>query len=196
MTPLNRREFLLSLGVGAAVVAHAAEVPRSAPELAVRMVNGQQVLLSQFKGKVIALEFLMTTCPHCQNASALLEKFYKEFGSRGFQPIGVAFNDMAALLVPDYVKQLGLTFPVGIVPREEVITYIQHPMAEMLYVPQLLFIDKNFVIRGQYKGTDDFFKNEEANMRNIIEKLVKEPAKANSARAGRPGAKKAASKSK
>ncbi len=196
MTSLNRREFLLSLGAGAAAVAYAAEVPRPAPELAIRMVNGQQLLLSQFKGKVIAVEFLMTTCPHCQNASVLLEKFYREYGSRGFQPVGVAFNDMAALLVPDYVKQLGLTYPVGIAPREEVIAYIQHPMAQILYVPQLVFIDRNFVIRGQYSGTDDFFKNEEANMRNIIEKLVKEPAKANGGRSGRPGARKPASKSK
>ena len=132
MTSLNRREFLLSLGVGAAAVAYAAEAPRPAPELAVRMVNGQQLLLSQFKGKVIAVEFLMTTCPHCQNASALLEKFYKEFGPKGFQPVGVAFNDMAALLVPDYVKQLGLTFPVGVAPREEVIARLPSQLAAAL----------------------------------------------------------------
>ncbi len=150
------------------------------------MPDGKQVLLSQLKGKVIALEFLLTTCPHCQNASALLEKMYKEFGPKGFQPVGVAFNDMAVLLVPDYVKQLGLTYPVGVASREEVTTYIQHPLAEMLWVPQLLFIDKNFVIRGQYTGTDDFFKNEEANMRNTIQKLLSEPAKGNGGRARKP----------
>ncbi|MGE5486820.1 MAG: TlpA disulfide reductase family protein [bacterium] len=179
MNPLNRRQFLLAIGAGtaAAPALRAAQVPRPAPELAVRLVNGQQLLLSQFKGKVIALEFLQTTCPHCQTASTVLEKLYREYGPKGFQPVGVAFNDMAALLVPDFIARVGATFPIGIGARDEVLTYIQHPPDQVLYVPQLLFIDKKFVIRGQYGGLDtDFFKDEEKNMRNIIEMLLKESA--------------------
>lgn len=153
-------------------------MPRPAPEFAVRLVNGQQLLLSKFKGKVIALEFLQTTCPHCQTASTVLEKLYREYGPKGFQPVGVAFNDMAALLVPDYIARVGATFPIGIGSRDEVLTYIQHPPDQILYVPQLLFIDKKFVIRGQYGGLDtDFFNDEEKNMRNMIEMLLKEQTK-------------------
>ncbi len=171
---------MLAIGVGAAGVSalRAAQIPRPAPELALKLVNGQQLLLSKFKGKVIAVEFLQTTCPHCQKASAVMEKLYREYGPKGFQPVGAAFNDMAALLVPDYVAQLGLTFPVGIAPRDEVLSYIQHPMNEILYVPQLVFIDRNFVIRAQYGGIETkFFDNEETNMRNEIETLLKEGPK-------------------
>ncbi len=178
---------MLAAAAGAgAFSAHAAEVPRPAPEFVIRGVNGRQTLLSSFKGKVIALEFLHTTCPHCQNCSALLERMYREYGPKGFQPVGVAFNDMATLLVPDYVKQLSLTFPVGVAPRDEVLTYLQHPAVERFYVPQLLFIDRKFVIRGQYSGDNDFFRNEEANMRSTIETLLKEPAGAKGGSKSRP----------
>lgn len=137
-------------------------------------MNGQQLALSKFKGKVIALEFLLTTCPHCKQASAVLQKLSEEYGPRGFQPLGAAFNDMAAMFVPDYVREVGAKFPVGIAPRDKVISFIQHPMNQMLYTPILLFIDRGFNIRAQYGGMDDFFLNEEANMRGMIEKLLSE----------------------
>ncbi len=176
---MKRSLTALALGLGITLVPLAAlDLPKPAPELVIRQVDGQQLLLSQYRGKVVAVEFLHTTCPHCQNCSSLLEKMYKEFGGRGFQPLGVAFNDMATLLVPDYTRQLGLTFPVGVGTRDEVINYLQYPMVKPLYVPQLIFIDRKGMIRAYYPGGDKFYENEETNMRNQIEALLKESAPA------------------
>ncbi|HOL70568.1 MAG TPA: TlpA disulfide reductase family protein [Bryobacteraceae bacterium] len=172
---MTRRLFAHAIGFGLVSPAlFAAQVPRPAPELVIRQVNGKQLLLSQFRGKVVAVEFLQTTCPHCQTCSALLNKMYQEYGPRGFQPIGIAFNDMATMLVPDYVKQLGLKFPIGVGTRDEVVGFLQHPVMEIMYVPQLVFIDRKGVIRAQHAGGSDFFKNEEANMRKQIEALLNE----------------------
>ncbi len=86
---MTRRLFALAFALGLSFPAlFGAEVPRPAPELVIRQVNGKQLLLSQYRGKVVALEFLQTTCPHCQTCSALLNKMYQEYGPRGFQPIG------------------------------------------------------------------------------------------------------------
>ena len=166
----------LLLGIAAPVLA--ADVPRPSPEFVIRLVDGQQKLLSQYRGKVVALEFLYTTCPHCQNCSATMNRLYKEYGPKGFQPLGVAFNDMATLLVPDYVNQLRLDFPIGVASRDEVVNYLQFPVVERMTVPQLVFIDKKGVIRAQHVGGDEFFKTEEASMRQMIGKLLKEPAAA------------------
>jgi hypothetical protein len=133
------------------------------------------MLLSQHRGKVVALEFLLTTCPHCQTCSSLMNKLYQEYGARGFQPLGVAFNPMAGMLVPDYVKSLGLTFPVGWSERDPVQNYLQHPAMERMMVPQLVFIDRKGMIRAQFSGDSEFFKDEEKNMRAQIEALLKEP---------------------
>jgi cytochrome oxidase Cu insertion factor (SCO1/SenC/PrrC family) len=67
-----------------------AEIPRQAPEYAFTLPGGKQDLLSNYKGKVIALEFLFTTCPHCQTSARTLSKLQGEFGAKGFQALGVA----------------------------------------------------------------------------------------------------------
>lgn len=154
----------------------AAEVPRKAPELAVQLVDGKQLLLSQFRGKVVLVAFVHTTCSHCQQDSQLFERLYKEYGPRGFQPIDVAFNDNAALLVPDFVKQLNLSFPVGFAVRDTVVDYLQLSYVKPYYVPQMVIIDRKGFIREQHGGEDDYFKNLEPNLRASIEALLKERA--------------------
>jgi peroxiredoxin len=150
----------------------AADVPRPSPALSFRTPTGATVNLADYKGKVVALEFLITTCPHCQRCSSLLQKMYQEYGPRGFQPIGVATNDMAHMLVPDYVKTYGLQFPVGFAKREVAHEFLQIPLMLIMYVPQLAFIDRQGVIRAQYGGQDKFFQDEENNMRKQIEALL------------------------
>ncbi len=194
---MKRRLVVLGIGVGLGLLPlAAAEIPRKAPELAVTLVNGQQLLLSQLRGKVVLLEFLHTTCPHCQESSAYLERLYKEFGPQGFQPVGVAFNENAAQLVPDFVRQFGLTFPVGVAPRETVIEYLQHPVTKPFYVPQMVFVDRKGMIRAQHGGADDDFLRDLNNIRVTVEPLLKESAKAQRTKAAAPSARGAAASSK
>lgn len=171
-----------------------ARVPRPAAEFAIQMVNNKQpLLLSQFKGKVVCVEFLLTTCPHCQNASQILQKLYTEYGPRGFQPVGIAINpeneEMAKLLVPTYTQSFKLTWPIGWSPRSPVYDYLERPQLYQLFMPTIVFIDKKWNIRAQHIGNEDFFKDEEKNMRKMIEMLLAE----SSGGAPRAAAKKKAS---
>jgi cytochrome oxidase Cu insertion factor (SCO1/SenC/PrrC family) len=158
----------------------AAQVPRQSPEYAFTLGNGQQALLSKYKGKVVVLEFLLTTCPACQETSRILSKLNSELGAKGFQPIGVAINPDADLT--GFIRQYNVNFPVGKGSRESAYAYLQHSiMAPNFYVPQLVFIDRKGVIRGQYGGSDPFVSNnKEANIRAMVEKLLTEGAPAKS----------------
>ncbi|MBI4874246.1 MAG: TlpA family protein disulfide reductase [Acidobacteria bacterium] len=150
-----------------------AEIPRPAPELSFRLASGRAAKLSQFKGKAIALEFLLTTCSHCQQTSQLMARLQAEYGARGFQALGVAINDEKGGLTAEYVKQFQLKYPVGWTARREAVTsFLQHPPAASMMMPQLIFIDRQGTIRAQYAGTDPFFQNEEAGMRTMIEFLL------------------------
>lgn len=153
-----------------------AQVPRPSPEFTVLTPGGGKLLLSQFRGKVVAVEFLYTTCPHCQHASALMNKLYAEYGPKGFQPLGVAFNPMSNMLVGDFVRGLGLKYPVGFSSRDAVVHYLQHDPNYMLHVPQMVFIDKKGTIRHQSLPMNDSQAHSESYMRSMIEKLLKENA--------------------
>jgi peroxiredoxin len=147
--------------------------PRPAPELVIKAANGQEQLLSKFRGKVVAVEFLLTTCPHCQKASQNMQKLYKELGPQGFQPIGIAINDMANMLINDYAKQFNLTYPLGYSNRDVATQFLQHPVMMSMLMPQLVVIDRKGIIRHHYPGGDKFFENEEKNLRDVVLPLLK-----------------------
>jgi peroxiredoxin len=174
---MNRRNWLKTAGgimVAAPSLLAAPKLPRPAPEFAVTLNSGEQLLLSKFRGKVVALEILLTTCPHCQQCSGLLQKNFEEFGPRGFQPIGAAINENARNLVPEFISKFGLKFPVGVAPNTMAYDFLQlNPaLGAPIYMPQLVFIDRQGIIRAQYGGTDIFFEKEEENMRTQILSLL------------------------
>src|ERR1700685_4464282 len=88
-------------------------MPRKAPELTIVEGSGKQTLLSSYRGKVVALAFILTTCSHCQAEVGVLTKLQGELGAKGFQPLAVAFNENAQYLVSSFVQNFHLTFPVG-----------------------------------------------------------------------------------
>lgn len=173
------RSFLASL-ISLALLATAttaAPIPRPSPDFVIHMTPSGEVSLGspQFKGKVVVLAFILTTCPHCQHATQVLSGFQNEYGARGLQVVAVAFNEMANMLVPDFIKQFKPTFPVGWANRMDVLTYLDHSALTQMYVPIMVFIDKKGVIRYQHLGDDPFFQNQEKNVRDTIEELLKEP---------------------
>lgn len=168
------RLLLAALALGATVLP-AAEIPRQAPEFSFVAPGGKAVNLSDYKGKVVVLEILSTTCPSCQKSAGLLSKLNRELGA-AFQPLGAAMNEGAN--VPAFVQAYGVNFPVGTVRPDTAYAFLQHSvMRPGFYFPQLVFIDRKGVIRAQYGGADAFLQtNEEANIRNMVQKLLAEPA--------------------
>ena len=77
------KTFALLLGVS--LLASAGQALRKAPELSFNIPGKGPQLLSQYRGKVVALSFIFTTCPHCQAESKVMTKFQQEFASRGLQ---------------------------------------------------------------------------------------------------------------
>jgi thiol-disulfide isomerase/thioredoxin len=159
------------------LAAYAQQVPRPAGEFAIKMPNGQITLLSQYAGKVVALVFISTTCPHCQHTTQLLSGLQNEYGPRGVQFLAAAFNPDAEQLVPGFIAQFRPTFPVGSADRDSVLEYEQASLAKPNFVPELIFIDRGRVIRAQHNGGDDFFKEQEKNIREMLDTLLKEPVK-------------------
>jgi peroxiredoxin len=156
-----------------------ASIPRPSPEFAVKLTTGRQLLLSSYRGKVVVLMFISTDCEHCQKTcQELMEPLQKKYGSQDFQTLAVAFNQMAAMLVPDFIKKTGVTFPVGADTLESVYAYLDRSTTLRTYVPIMVFIDRKGIIRSQYLGDDkDFLANPEKRIRNSIEPLLKEPAR-------------------
>jgi peroxiredoxin len=176
----------------AAAIVSAADLPRPSPDFAIDMLGGEQVRVSQYKGKVCALAFILTTCPHCQKTVGYLSTMQNEYSERGFQVLASAIEDMAKMNVPDFVKRFQPPFPVGFSNQNDVQNYLQHPVILRLLMPQLVFIDRKGTIRAQYAGDDKFFaEDQDKHMREQIEFLLKEAPASPKKHATTPPPKKA-----
>src|SRR5258708_35107724 len=106
--------FAVLVALSASSLSAKPPVPRPARELSIVEVNNKVTLLTSLKGKVVYVQFLFTTCPHCQALSGVLTKLSRELGPQGFQALGVAFDDnVTANTASNYVRQFGVGFPVG-----------------------------------------------------------------------------------
>jgi hypothetical protein len=170
----------LALLPAIAAVVHAANLPRQSHELTVGLDNGKKVLLSQYQGKVVAVCFILTTCPHCQKTIGFLIKAQKDFGPRGFQVLASAIEPDAAAHVAGFVKQFNTPFPVGSNDPMIAIAWMQHPPMLGPHMPMLAFVDRQGNVRAQFEGDDEKFFNDqqEQNLRNQIEALLKDGAPA------------------
>ena len=142
---------LLSLALGASAFA-AMPVPRQSKEFTFVQPDGKQILLSSLKGKVVVIQFLYTTCPHCQALSKELTKLSAELG-QNVQMMGVAFEEddpaKEAGAAASYVHNYGVSFPVGYATRDTVMSYLGLSVMDRFVVPQVAIIDKKGVVQAQ-----------------------------------------------
>jgi peroxiredoxin len=179
----------------------AAPVPRPSKEFTIVLPSGKQTLLSSYRGKVVMAAFMFTTCPHCQALSKIITKLQGELGSRGFQAVGVAFNDEVntpnaaanAQVTAGFVSQFQVGFPVGSAPRPSVLSYLGVSDIESWVVPQIAIIDRKGVIRAQSAARGTMDLQTETYLRKYLGELLDEGA-AKSATPAKSPAKKTADK--
>ncbi|MCX6619617.1 MAG: TlpA disulfide reductase family protein, partial [Acidobacteria bacterium] len=148
---MTRRILALSL-MAAAIPLAAADIPRQAIDIPIRLDNGQQTKLSAYKGKVVAVLFILTGCSHCQAASKALEKVYQAYKGRGFEVVAIAIDPMAKGKLGDFRKEQQVTFPLAYDEAMVAFNFMQHPLMLRPTMPQLAFVDREGVIRAQYPG--------------------------------------------
>jgi thiol-disulfide isomerase/thioredoxin len=182
-----RSLFLSSVFLAAGVAALAAPpVPRPAKPLDIVEPSGKHDLLTNLKGKVVVVQFLSTTCPHCQAYSQLLTKLQGEYGPKGFQALGAAFNEATNDMVKEYIAKYATGFPVGPMDRNTVLGFLGFSVMDQVYVPQIAIVDRKGQIREQTepKSEGPSPLQIEAHLRMMIEKLLAEPAAAAASKSG------------
>jgi thiol-disulfide isomerase/thioredoxin len=158
-----------------AVAVFSTESARPSPPFTISRKAGPPLALSQYKGKVVALAFISTTCPHCQELTTILNGIAHGYSLRGVQVLECAFNDDAEQTMAGFVDRFRPPFPVGWSNRAAVMSYLQYSIIDPrpLYVPHLVFLDRSGVIRGDYPGESAFFKDSNASIRAELERMLK-----------------------
>jgi glutathione peroxidase-family protein len=159
-----------------------APVPHKSAEFIVTEPSGKQIPLSSFKGKVVVLTFMYTTCPHCQREAQMVTKLQHDYAAKGFQALGAAFNfedkDAPAVrsaTVSKFISDFGVGYPVGYSSPINVQNYLGLSVMDRYVVPQIAVIDrKGNVVKQSNPTTGSEELQTEASLRALVEKLLKE----------------------
>jgi peroxiredoxin len=149
------------------------EVPREAGPLLFNTFKHEKVSLAELKGKVVAVFFFSTDCPHCQHTATLLAPIYDKYHAQGLEIVGLAVNPAAAANIDEFAEKYSVKFPMGLATRSQWTTFCELPLMGQNYVPHLVFVDKKGVIQQDHPGTDRaFWQDQDANIRKAIETLL------------------------
>ncbi|WP_439184442.1 redoxin domain-containing protein [Carboxylicivirga taeanensis] len=70
----------------------ATEVGAEAPEFTLKSVEGEDVSLSDFRGKYVLVDFWASWCQPCRQENPNVVKAYKAFNSKGFEVLSVSVD--------------------------------------------------------------------------------------------------------
>lgn len=89
-----------------------------APPWELKNLQGQTVKLSDFKGKVVLLDFWATWCPPCLEEIPNFIDLQKTYGKQGLAVIGVSMDDAGPKVVSKFVQahQMNYTVVMGTQP--------------------------------------------------------------------------------
>lgn len=138
----------------------------AASDFSLRDVNGQSYTLSQYKGKVVLLNFWATWCGPCQVEMPHLQEIYTALSAKGFVVLGISTDDAKLdAQVKPIVKSKGLTYPVLRDPQTTVVS--TYNPAKTL--PYNVLIDKSGNIVKTYSG---YNSGDEKTLQADIEALL------------------------
>ena len=87
------------------------DLPRAV--LVLKDASGQRVRLSDYRGKVVVLNFWATWCRPCRDEIPMLAEMEKEYSSRGVVFVGASLDDArTSRQIPDFLERYGVKYPV------------------------------------------------------------------------------------
>ncbi len=88
-----------------------------APDFSLRDLDGQSLRLSDYRGKVVLLNFWATFCSPCRREMPALEKLWRDYRGQGLVVLAVAADRGAPDHVRRFIEEGGYSFPVVLDPN-------------------------------------------------------------------------------
>ena len=85
---------------------------KPAPDLTLTDINGNKFKLSDYRGKVVILNFWAVWCPPCRVEIPHLVSLYDKYKDNGLVILGIAIGSGNDDKIKENATELGITYPV------------------------------------------------------------------------------------
>ncbi len=121
--------------------------PKKAPEFTLQNLDGKSTKLSDFKGRVVLLDFWATWCGPCRASIPGLEKLHKTYSGKGLAVLAVSLDDGGWDYVKSFQGEYGITYAILKGTQDVASKYMA------LTIPTVVLIDKEGNIHRRYLGS-------------------------------------------
>lgn len=84
------------------------------PQLTLESIRGRAIRLSDYRGKVVLINFWATWCPPCRAEIPDLVKLQHDYGRRGLQVVGITYPPEKLTEVRRFVRRAKMNYPVAL----------------------------------------------------------------------------------
>jgi peroxiredoxin len=143
----NHLTVLIALAAVALVPARLpAQGARRAPGFSLPDSRMELHDLADYRGKPVILEFMQTSCPHCQLLAGILEGLHEKYGDR-LAILSVANPPDNQTKVAQFIAEHKVSYPIVFDCGQAAYSYLR---VQSFNLPQVFLIDPQGMIRNQF----------------------------------------------
>lgn len=118
---------------------------KAAPGFSLKSLNGKTIRLSDYRGKVVILDFWAIRCPPCRMQIPILVKLFQKYSHQGVMILGISVDRDQGL--NQFTKKNNINYPI-LLPDGKV----DKDYGGIQYIPTLFIIDPAGKIYKKYLG--------------------------------------------
>ncbi len=137
-------------------------VAEPAPNIKLRLLNGQTIFLSELKGSPVLLNFWTTWSPDCSDQMPYIQQIYEEWSDKGLVVLTINVGE-SLYLVEEFLQTHELSVPVTLDTDS-----FNAQMYDIAVYPTTFFIDRDGMIQEKMVGAFESKEAIEEYLGNII----------------------------